>query len=361
MKICHIAIAFLSFINLASAKGFEVDYALSLGSYYGYTDYSSPKPTPYKANNLNATINAYTKLTYNFNRDYKASMVGYAMIDSAKELENYNQGYWGEEVFALLEAPFGEISVGQDYNVAYNFAVGAPNIGTYRTNNSDITNFITNPNWYQKGSKSSYKTLNSTYINTDGASFKLNYITKEFLNTKIGISYVPKTYSRSGLVAKNAHYKDDNAYILGAYNSFYIKDFEIETSLGYADFKNNDEEYSLGFSIYRKGWTLGASYRKTDTQNKDTKLDENTYFDAYRKGEAYNLGLSYAIGPLTTGVSYFYSKSDEFDIDNDVISFSNSYEYNKDTTFSLTLAHLNAKDIKTTKGYAFVIGMELSL
>ena len=59
MKICHIAIAFLSFINLASAKGFEVDYALSLGSYYGYTDYSAPKPTPYKANTLNATINAY--------------------------------------------------------------------------------------------------------------------------------------------------------------------------------------------------------------------------------------------------------------------------------------------------------------
>ena len=56
MKICHIAIAFFSFINLASAKGFEVDYALSLGSYYGYTDYSSPKPTPYKANNLNATL-----------------------------------------------------------------------------------------------------------------------------------------------------------------------------------------------------------------------------------------------------------------------------------------------------------------
>ncbi|MBR5154773.1 MAG: porin [Alphaproteobacteria bacterium] len=361
MKIRYITASILCFINTASAQGWETDYALSLSSYYGYTHYSTPKPTPYKTNNLNATLNAYAKLSYNFNYDYIASIIGYAMIDSAKEIENYNQGNWGEEFFTHIETPFGELSLGQDYNVAYNFAVGAPNIGSYRTNNSDITNFITNPNWYYKKGNSSFKTLNSTYINTDGASAKINYITPEFFNTKLGITYIPKTYSRSGLVSRDAQYKDKEAYVLGAYNSFYIKDYEIETSLGYADFTNNDKEYSLGFSVYRKGWTLGASYRKTKAENSNYQINKDTYFDAYRSGQAYNLGLSYAIGPITTGVSYFNSKSDEFDIENDIISFSNSYEYNKNTTFSFTIAHLNSKDKITTKGYAFVLGMELSL
>ena len=84
------------------------------------------------------------------------------MVDSAKEVENYNQGIWGEEVYALMETPYGEMSIGQDMNVAYNFAVGAPNVGSNKINNTDLVNFITNPNWYKKGHKVAYKTLNST-------------------------------------------------------------------------------------------------------------------------------------------------------------------------------------------------------
>ena len=359
MKKSSLVILIALIPNIVLADSLDIEYSFNLGTFYGYTDYLSPKPTPYKHNNVNSNLNAYTKLSYSINSQYTASLLGYFMIDSAKEIENYNQGYWGEEIFALFETPYGEISVGQDYNVAYNFAVGAPNIGSYKINNSDITNFITTPNWYKKDGTSSYKTLNSTYINTDGASIKLNYVTPEFGGVKLGATYIPNVNSQSGLVAKDSPYKDNNAYILGAYGSWLISGFELETSLGYANYSKNDEEYSVGASIYRKGWTLGGSFRKTKA--KSTPIDVHNLYDGYRDSKAYNIGLSYEIGPFTTGVSYFNSKSDKFNNEDDIYSFSNSYEYNKSTTFSLTVANLNSKAQTTTKGYAFVLGMELML
>ena len=361
MKSYQLAILLTLLSNVAFADSIEKEYSLSIGSYYGYADYSKPKPSPYKKNNINSTINAYGKISYDYAPKYTASLIGYLMIDSAKEVENYNQGYWGEEVFALFETPLGELSIGQDYNVAYNFAVGAPNIGAYKVNNSDIINFINTPNWYKKGKTTSYKTLNSTYINTDGASFKFNYITPDFNGIKLGATYIPETYSQSGLVSKYSSYKDNKAYILGAYGSWYISGFDLETSLGYADYDENNKEYSLGFSLYRKGWTLGASYRKTDTNSKDAPVNKYNLYDGYRNAKAYNIGLSYEIGPFTTGVSYFNSKSDISDNKDEIYSFSNSFEYNKYTTISMTIAHLTSKDTKTTKGNAFILGLEFAL
>ena len=352
----------LCFIKTASATGFETDYAISVGNFYGYTDYSHPKPTPYKNNNINSSLNAYGKLSYNLSYNYIASLEGYFMIDSAKELENYNQGFWGEEVFATLKTPLGEVSLGQDYNVAYNFATGAPNVGSFRVNNSEITNFINNPNWFAKDGKTSYKTLNSTYINTDGASIKINYTTPTYSGIKLGATFIPKVDSRSGLVSNNALYENEKAYILGALGEWYLSGFELSTSLGFADYDKNDKEYSAGISIYRKGWTLGASYRKTKASKKDYKIDDVTMFDAYRDGYAYNMGLSYEIGPFATGVSYFNSKADSADYSNKIYSFSNAYRLNKNTTISLTLAHLEAKDLTDkTKAFAGIIGLEFAL
>lgn len=366
MKLFPCFLLSCAIITPAYSESFEADYRIGLNNYYGYTDYSKPYNKFRKQNNLNASLNLSGYVSYNFDNDYTASLIGHFMADSAKEVENYNQGVWGEEVFSLFETPMGDFSLGQNKNVAYEFAVGAPNVGAYRTNNSDIVNFITNPNWYEKGSKMSYKTLNSTYINTDGSSAKISYITPEFSGIKLGATYVPETYSRSGLVSKAADYKNKSAYILGAYGSWDLWGYDIETSLGFADYDKNDNEYSGGISIYRKGWTFGASYRKTEVSKNDYALDKANLYDAYREGRAYNVGLSYEFGPITSGLSYFDSKADNSTNHDKIISFSNSFQYNKYVTLSATVAHLrsegeNAKAENNSKGYAFVLGVELSL
>ncbi len=360
----------LSTLCLTSASAFaapvDMDYAVSLGGFYGYTDYAKPYSRIHKQNNFNSTLNLYGRATYEYNQDYATSLIGYAAIDSAKKVENYSQGIWGEEIYIAQETPYGDILLGQNSNVAYSFAVGAPNIGSYHINNTELVNFIANPNWYKKGHRASYKTLNSTYINTDGASLKASYITPEIAGIKLGATYIPETYCQSGLVAKTAAYKDKSAYVLGLYGAWDVLGYELETSLGFADYHKNDKEYSAGISLYRKGWTLGASYRQTDTDKKDYAINKENLFDAYREGRAYNIGLSYAIGPFTTGIAYFDSKADKTKNHDKIISFSNSYEYNKNLTFSLTAAHLQSKgenkDIQNnSKGYAFILGLELSL
>ena len=350
--------------TIAQSGVIETEYEASLKNFYGYTKYSSPYEKFNKENNFNSSLNFYGRATYEHNSKYSTSLIGYFMVDSAKEVENYNQGIWGEEVFALTETPWGDVSVGQDSNVAYKLAVGAPEIGVFHTNNTELVNFINNPNWYKKGHKTAYKTLNSTYINTDGASAKINYVSPEWKGLKFGATYVPKTYSQSGLVVKNASYKDKEAYVLGTYGSWNIRDYEIETSLGFADFRDNDKEYSLGTSVYHKGWTLGGSYRKTDSEK--TKINKVTLFDGYRQGRAYNIGISYEFGPLKTGLTYFDSKADNSKNHDEIISISNSYQYKKYTTFSFTVAHLLSKGAdnqiqNNNKGYAFILGLELKI
>jgi len=366
MKISPIALLLTLFPISSYAGALETDFDISLENYYGYTDYAKPYNRDHKQNNLNSSLNLFGRIGYEFNQNYTTSLIGYFMIDTAKEVENYNQGIWGEEVYNLTETPWGDITIGQASNVAYNFAVGAPNASKVHINNTELVNFINNPNWYKKGHKVSYKTLNSTYINTDGASLKANYVTPEFAGMKFGVTYVPETYSQSGLVAKDSRYKDKSAYVLGAYGAWDILGYELETSLGFADYHKNDKEYSAGISIYRKGWTLGGSYRKTEVSHHDYALDRANLYDAYREGRAYNIGLSYEIGPITTGIAYFDSKAEKTDNHDEIISFSNSYQYNKYLTLSLTAAHLlskgeNKNPENNTKGYAFILGLELSL
>lgn len=364
MKKISILLVFCVMTKSALAGSWGSDYAISLNNFYGYTDYKKPYNKQHKANNINSSLDVYGKIFYDLNDEYTVSLTGDFIIDSAKKVENYNQGIWGEEIYASMDSPYGQFSVGQNNNVAYIFAVGAPNVGSYHVNNTDLVNFIVNPNWYKKGHRAAYKTLNSTYINTDGNSVKANYITPEFGGIKFGATFIPETYSQSGLVAKNAAYKDESAYIFGAYGAWDIFGYELEASLGFADYNENDNEYSTGISIYRKGWTLGASYRKTEVNDKKYALNSTNLFDAYREGRAYNLGLSYEIGPFTTGISYFDSKADNAPNHDQIISFSNSYEYNKYVTFSITLAHLKAKTEisgKGSEGFAGILGVELSL
>ena len=352
--------------SICNAKALTTEYAININNYYGYTDYSKPYEHLYKNNNLNTSVNLYAKTSYRFENDNTFSLIGYIMADSNKKVENYNQGKWGEEFYGLLETGLGEFSFGQVQNVAYNFAVGAPNVGNFRINNTDLVNFINNPNWYKKGINTSYKTLNSTYLNTDGASLKLNYATPDFYGVTLGFSYVPDIYSQSGLVSKKADYKNNEGYVLGAYGLWDVLGFELETSLGFAEYKDIDKEYSAGVSLYRKGFTLGASYRKTKATENSYDINSNALYDAYRDGEAFNVGLSYSIGPFTTGLSYFDSKSNISKNRDRIISFSNSYDYSKNVSFSFTTAHLdsigeNDEVVNNTKGYTFILGVEINL
>ena len=371
MKKYYIA-AVLGFICAqANAGEFVYDYSAVADGFYGYTQYADKYNHLYQRNNTPISAEISTSIGYDFGNDNQISIGADAQVAHGKKIKDYNHGDWGENLYASLATKYGELSVGQIYNAAYQMAVGAPTVGYFRVNNSPITDFITNPNWQRSGKITSYRTLNSTYLNTDADAFKFAYVTPEFYNTKMAFSYTPDSYSRAGLINKNSRYDNRSSYSAGLYNNTDLGYFEAESSLGYAYNHKNNQEISAGLSLYRKGWTLGGSYRKSFTSSKDFALNDASeenmlyYFDGYRKGQAFTVGISYEIGPFKSGISYFAAYADETNNRDSIVSFVNRYAFNKYVSVYLATAYSEHKGDKvpvdSSKGYAFIGGLELGI
>ena len=145
---------------------------------------------------------------------------------------------------------------------------------------------------------------------------------------------------------------------------------EVESSLGYAYNRKNNQEASVGLSLYRKGWTLGGSYRQSWTSSSDFALNLREsnempeYFDGYRRGKAFNVGLSYEIGPFKTGVTYFAAYADKTDNKDQIISWNNRWAVNKYAALYVLAAHASYKgngDVRdNNRGYVVAGGLELS-
>lgn len=91
---------------------------------------------------------------------------------------------------------------------------------------------------------------------------KISYITPEFYHTLLGFSYIPDTYNRRGLVNKDARYAKKDGYAAAAYNSLDLGFADMTSSAGYAEFHDNDKEFSLGLNLARGNWNLGGSCAK---------------------------------------------------------------------------------------------------
>ena len=335
---------------------------------YGYSALAQKYKKQNKQNNIPSDLWLGLSARNEFSDDYELAFFADFMGGTDQYLKDYNQGSWGQEIYGKWQTPYGQFSAGQMYNVAYLQGVSAPDFGPLGVNNSDVVNFIANPNWIRRKKITSYKTLNSTYINTDGDAPKISYLTPEFYNTTFGVSYTPYTYSRSGLVNKHASYHKNGGIIVSAENHLELDFVEIKSSLGYADFFENDKEYSAGISFYRKGFTLGGSYRRTNSIGKKTAkkhFDLPQYFDAYRNAEAYALGIGYEIGPFKTALTYFSSKAKQTDFEDRIVQFSGEYRLEKHITLYSAIAHAEfsgEKDLPqhSNKGYAFIFGTSVN-
>ena len=333
---------------------------------YGYSDLDSDSSRSDSHNHLPTRLSASLIAQYHFAEDYQLGAYVDLSYGIDQQLKDYNHGNWGEEVYGIFDSPYGKLIFGQSYNAAYQLGVSAPDIGVLGVNQSDVVNFIANPNWQRNSLGTGYRTLNSTDINTDGTAPKITYISPEFNDgTMIGFTYVPNTYSRDGLVNRHASYKYKSGYIASVYHSGELADFSLSGSLGAAYFDDNDKEVSAGFNIYRKGWTLGGGVRRTWVNHYDESINKPTrdaieYFDGYRDAWAYNVGLSYEIGPLKTALTYFYSKADGQDYEDEIIQLSGSYQYNRYIDFYTAVAHARfdgQTSEDSNKGYAYIAGV----
>lgn len=368
-------LALLTFIlaipSIAQAGQWNLDASGHALGLYGYTDVSQRFEKKDSNNQGVGAANLNLSAEYEFNDDYRVSLNADLMAGVDQELEDYNQGQWGEEVYGIGDSPYGRLMLGQTFNVGYQFHQGAPSVGAIGVDNSDVVDFISNPNWKRNGKATRFATLNSTAINTDGVALKGTYITPEYYNTMLGFTYVPDAYNRRGLIAKEASYEDDSGYIGALYNHWEAASFEVRTSLAYAQFHEDDKEYSAGINISRGGWTVGGSYRKTNVDGNDSPLNLNPsdkmpdLYDNYREGQAWDVGVGYEIGPYQVALSYFESKADNTDNKDKIVVLSNQYQVNKYVDVYLAAAHVDFEGADSSiddnnQGYTFVTGLGLN-
>lgn len=366
-----VLLSVFAFPALSAAGEWTADISGSVDGLYGYGDVDSGFSSQNGGSHFTGAGNLNFSAEYAFDDDYQAGLYLDLMAAADKELEDYNQGKWGEEVYGTFDGPFGRIMLGQTFNVAAQFHVGAPDTGILGVENSDVVDFLRNPNWQRNSRETKFATLNTTYINTDGVAPKISYITPEYYGTMLGFSYVPESYNRRGLINKFADYKDNAGYIFALYNQTDLGFADMTTSLGYAVFEDIDKEYSAGISLYRGGWTLGAGYRRTEADNDDVPLNKKVngatpeFFDGYRDGYVWDVGLSYEIGPYEVSLGYFKSKADKSDNSDEIIMLSNKYQLNKHVDIYLAAAHVDfdgntAERGGSNRGYAFMTGFSLN-
>lgn len=336
-------------------------------SLFGYSRPDSRYSYHQSRYHLPTRFSANLMAQYSFNENYQLG----AYLDLAygidQELKDYNHGSWGEQVYLILDAPFGRFIGGQSYNAAYQLGVGAPDAGVLGVNQSDIVNFVANPHWQRNHRGTAYRTLNSTEINTDGTAPKITYISPEFDGTMVGVTYVPESFSRDGLINSQATYRDKAGYIASVYHNRELGNVSLSGSLGLAHFTDIDDEISVGLSAYYKGWTLGGGVRKTFVNHKLADMNQTGYkspegFDGFRDAWAYNIGLGYEFGPFKSSLTYFYSKADDRSYEDKIIQLSGRYQLNQYVEIQAAVAHGDydgPTKAESNQGYAFIGGVAL--
>lgn len=369
-KIIFFSLALL-FPTLAQAADMEFIYSGRIDALYGYNMPSNRYKNNDPRDRMIYNISLNLGLEKEFNDDYKLGLYTDFNTGINRERYTFNNGDWGQEIYGIMDSPYGRFMLGETYNVAYQFQVGAPRVGAIGLNDSDITNFMHNPNWTRKKHKTSYQTLNSTSMNTDGVAPKISYITPELYHTMFGVTFTPDSYDRRGLINKFAKYADDSAYVFSLYSEQDLGFADMSAALGYGVFNQDDKEFTAGLSFYKGGWTLGASYRKTYVDGGDyeiTKHSENPrlpdLFDNYREGQIWDIGLKYEIGPYQVALSYLRSEAKNTDNRDDIILLSNQYQLNKYVDLYLIGAQVNFRGATKTlndnnKGYTVVAGVGL--
>ncbi len=320
--------------SIASANDFE--YSLSAKSLYGYATKEDKSTMP---------TDVELGLSYT-HKNVSLYLDLYAGFD--KQNQTYNQGDWGQEAYAILSNNWGDLQVGQMYNVAKQFYVGA-----FEYTDFNITDFIANSSWTRDDNKTSYATFNTTAINTDGVAPKISYISPEIYSSYIGLSYTPDAYNRRGLTTKEAK----AGYIASILNNQKIGAFDVATSLSYAYFEDIDEEYSASIKVSYGNYNISGGYRKSDA-NGSSPIE---LYNAYRQSNSYDIGAGFNFGPYEAKISYINSKSDKFDYQDEYVAITQKYQINKYFDIYLIGAYANFNNDQPQEGYAAITGLKINL
>ena len=378
-KLCLLVASYLVLtISPLQAKQFKYEnWTLTAGAQakvlYGYNSFSQKYDSVNDKDETYTSLNLNFSAAYNFNQDYQLAV--YYLPDSSgtEYLKSYDGSEWDHQIYGALITPYGQIQVGMNYNVAYQMYVGAPSIDPLGVNDSGITDFLDNPNWDRIGGKVAfYPTLDSTRMDTDNIAPKFSYLSPIYKGTQFGFSYMPSAYNREGLLNGYAPYYDKEAYVAALSNQHQFGEFNLSTYVGYGFYVDDHQDMSVGASLAYKNWTLGGSYRQTEADSdnpinqKISTSREPLYYDGFRDGRVWNIGLSYTYENFSTGVSYFESIAEKSDNRDQFVQWANQYQVDDYWTLYAAIGYVRFEGLRGTaadsnEGCSFITGVGFNI
>jgi hypothetical protein len=233
----------------------------------------------------------------------------------------------GDEYAISVSGGFGTIVAGADDNALVAIAKGAPRVGG-RLFNGDLDEgdliggaYVLNP-----GSTAP----NATFINTNGDSESLSYISPAIAGFTFGASYVPDINgddnpnqpSNASTTGSNEAYGvglmwngEFSAVTIGVEGGYLWADNGANSTAGApttAAYNAAHEEWQVGAQVGYAGFSLGGAYRGISTDRKVASgntfavLGQRDQIDA----SAWEVGASYKTGPYGVSLSYFDSKTE---------------------------------------------------
>jgi hypothetical protein len=311
------------------------------------------------------------------------------------ELEGATSGDQIDENYAYVSGSFGRILLGEDDNVAYSMAYGAPDVGFYNINSGSDTGSL--------GFSSEFGTT-STYPSVEGDSAGIHYYTPRLAGFQLGASYArdANRHTNDTNMDENAAGKLVNIWAVGANYVNTVGDVSIAASAGYTrgsrngvaevdavdgilvDHWGNDvtsyscsggsnaapnshtavvkpavcymaavpntdpTAYAFGLNVGFGGVTVGGSYANYDETGSDRYV--------------YDLGASYETGPWGFSVTYLHSKQDESDAKID--KFLGAVNYNLasgvNVGVSAVYEQADAPGMSSVDGFVIASGLKLS-
>lgn len=369
----YLALSLILFSSTAVAGEFNFEHKVNIRGYYGFMDTHKKDSHNNLPNRLAQRSDAKLKAEYAFNDDYKISWNNSSSLIFRQHDTRYNHdGEWRFYNWGTFKTPYGRLTAGQEFNVAYLFHQGAQDCGPLDITDTSLTWFLSNHNW-KNGKKSvGFLTPKSTAMLTDGRALKINYVAPKIYNTLLGFTYTPDSPSRRGLTSRYNNYERDDAYVFGMHNEWEFDFADIYTSAGYGLFNRTDKELTLGITLARGGWTYAAGYRKSYVDGNKNPITTVTtdprrpaFYDNYRESQSWDLSIGYEVGPYKTTLAYLHTKADNTPNKDDIILWSNKYAYTKWLDFYVIGGYINSRginkqDANRNSGYAGIVGVGIN-
>ncbi|CAA7621874.1 porin [Magnetospirillum sp. UT-4] len=276
-----------------------------------------------------------------------------------------------DKSYVYVSGGFGKVILGSEANGTALLHVMAPEAAA----NNDADGVLTGG--WAISRPANVSRVVATVIDTDAEAEGITYVAPTFYGLTIGGSYKPSATEDS-----RAAERAQEIYGIGA---LYAREFGpvgLKVSAGWVTYDlstgtERSNEYSTGFQVAYSGFTLGASYRNIN-QNERGGLALNAgnanNLANSSDTQAFDVGLTYATGPYTVGAYYFKSKSPdtiatEGDDVFEVYQVSGAYNLGAGVDLLATVGHAEyddetaavaTGDANHNKGWAVMTGLALT-